>query len=219
VQYPHARILVFCKAPQVGNVKTRLAKSIGETEAKEVHEYLARHCLQQMLDFSVAPVELWCAPDTDHDFFRRCHKDLGVPLKQQTGDDLGQRLQHAVRETLQHHALVVLVGTDCMALTADYLRSALSAASQNKTVVIPAEDGGYVLLAMSELQEKLFIDMPWGTSRVYAETMARVTGEVETLMPLWDIDYVADLRRLQAATDDIVLDEQFRAYLKKLDLS
>ncbi|NOX92075.1 MAG: glycosyltransferase, partial [Gammaproteobacteria bacterium] len=213
MQYPHARILVFCKAPQAGKVKTRLAKSIGDTAAKEVHEYLARHCLQQLLDFSVAPVELWCAPDTDHEFFRHCHTDLGIPLKQQTGDDLGQRMQHALCETLRHHAPVVVTGTDCPALTADHFHSALSAASQNKTAIAPAEDGGYVLLAVNELQPELFIDMPWGTPQVYAETMARVTGAVETLMLLWDIDYVEDLRRLRAVADDMLLDEQFRVYL------
>lgn len=219
MEYPHARILIFCKAPQAGKVKTRLAKSIGETAAKNVHEYLAWHCLQQVLDFAVAPVELWCAPDTDHDFFHHCHSTLGVPLKQQTGDDLGQRMQHALRETLHDHTPVVLIGTDCPVLTADCLHLALSAASQHKTAIVPAEDGGYVLLAMDELQPVLFTDMPWGTSQVYAETMMRVTGEVETLTPLWDVDYVEDLRRLQDVANDISINEQFQAYLGKLNLS
>jgi len=219
VHYPHAKILVFCKAPQAGEVKTRLAKNIGETAAKVVHEYLAWHCLQQMLDFSVAPVELWCTPDTDHDFFHHCSTELGIPLKQQIGNDLGQRMRYALNETLHHHAPVVLIGTDCPALTADYLYSACFAARQNKTVIVPAEDGGYVLLGMNELQPELFIDMPWGTPQVYEETMARVTGEVEVLEPLWDVDYVADLRRLYAVADEMLLDEQFRMYLRKLDLS
>ncbi|MCF6337961.1 MAG: TIGR04282 family arsenosugar biosynthesis glycosyltransferase [Gammaproteobacteria bacterium] len=218
MQYPHARILVFCKAPQAGKVKTRLAKNIGETAAKVVHEHLAWHCLQQMLGFAVAPVELWCAPDMDHDFFSYCHTQLGIPLKQQVGNDLGQRMQHAMNETLCNHAPVVLIGTDCPALTADYLQSACAAVSQNKTVIVPAEDGGYVLLGMNKLQPELFIDMPWGTSQVYTETMTRVTGEVETLKPLWDIDYIADLRRLHA-TSDIPLGEQFQAYLETLGLS
>jgi len=219
VQYPHARILVFCKAPQAGKVKTRLAKSIGKTAAKKVHEYLAWHCLQQVLSFSVAPVELWCAPDVHHDFFYQCHTRLDIPLKQQAGDDLGQRMQHAVCETLRHHQPVVVIGTDCPALTADCLSLALSVASQQKTAIIPAEDGGYVLLAVNELQPELFIDMPWGTSAVYAETMARITGDVEALMPLWDIDYVEDLKRLHAAVNDIALDEPFREYLDKLNFS
>ncbi len=218
MQYPHARILVFCKAPQTGKVKTRLAKDIGETAAKAVHEYLAWHCLQQMSGFAVAPVELWCAPDMDHDFFNHCHTELGIPLKQQVGNDLGQRMQHAINETLRNHAPVVLIGTDCPALTADYLQSACVVASQNKTVIVPAEDGGYVLLGMNKLQPELFVDMPWGTSQVYAETVTRVTGEVETLRPLWDIDYITDLRRLYA-TGDIPLGEPFQTYLETLGLS
>jgi len=219
MRYPHARLLVFCKAPQAGKVKTRLASHIGDSAATEIHQFLAQRFLSQLLDFDVAPLELWCAPDSDHQFFQRCRKDLGIPLRKQAGSDLGQRMKNAMAETLSHQSPVVIVGTDCPVFTADYLQSAFAAASQNKTVIGPAEDGGYVLLGMNALQPKIFTEMPWGTSQVYAETMARLTGEVEVLPSLWDVDYVADLRRLRAAEKHVQLDKKFRAYLQGLDLS
>jgi rSAM/selenodomain-associated transferase 1 len=219
MQYPRAKILVFCKAPQAGKVKTRLAKDIGEQAAVSVHKYLAQRCLQQLVASSIAPVELWCSPNTDDAFFVDCQADFGVSLKQQIGNDLGQRMRHAVHETLHCHAPVIVLGTDCPALTADYLRSALFAASQYKTVIGPAEDGGYVLLGVNELQEKLFENMPWGTPKVYDETLSRLTGKREILAPLWDVDYVADLQRLQIAANDLRLGDQFQAYLKTLKLS
>lgn len=214
MQYSQSRILVFCKAPQVGKVKTRLAQDIGELAATRVHEYLARHCLQQIADFAIAPIELWCAPDREHDFFRACSSEMNIPLKQQVGDDLGQRMQHALSETLNQYPSAVLIGTDCPVITADYLRSAFVALSQQKTVIGPAEDGGYVLLGTYVEQPQLFSDMPWGTSQVYAKTVARVAGELESLPTLWDVDYLADLRRLQSCAVNARLDMQFQRYLE-----
>ena len=218
VEYPQARILVFCKAPQAGKVKTRLARDIGESAAAQVHEHLAWHCLQNLIDYAIAPVELWCAPDTEHEFFRQCQEELKIPLKQQVGDDLGQRMQHAFAETLEHHSSAVLIGTDCPMITADYLRAAFVAIGQNKTAIGPAEDGGYVLLGASTVQPRLFLDMPWGMPQVYAETMARIAGDIEILKPLWDVDYVADLRRLNVISDSAGLDAKFQIYLESLDV-
>lgn len=216
--YPQSRILVFCKAPQAGKVKTRLARDIGELAAARVHEYLARHCLQQIVDFAIAPVELWCTPDTKHEFFRTCASEMNIQLKQQVGDDLGQRMQHALSAALNQHSSAVLVGTDCPVISADYLRSAFTAIDQQKTVIGPAEDGGYVLFGTNTVQPCLFSDMPWGTSQVYTQTLARITGEVESLMPLWDIDYLADLRRLHSLAKSIQLEARFRRYLESLDV-
>lgn len=219
MKYPQSRLLVFCKAPQPGKVKTRLAKDIGELAATTVHQYLAQHCIQQLVGFQIAPVEIWCAPDTDHELFQQCKKSLGVSLRTQVGDDLGQRMRHAFDDTLSQHSPVVVVGTDCPVLTEDYLHSAFAAASQNKTVIAPAEDGGYVLLGMNDLQHAIFSEIPWGTSQVFPKTVERLTGEVEILEPLWDVDYVADLRRLCAASGSLQLSEDFRGYLERLNLS
>lgn len=200
----------------MGKVKTRLAKDIGESAAVKIHEHLARHCLRQLAGFALAPIELWCAPDTSHDFFLRCQSNFNVTLKQQVGDDLGQRMQHALAGTLNNHKPVLLVGTDCPGFTADYLRAAFFSASKNKTGIGPAEDGGYVLLAVNKVQPKIFNNMEWGTSRVYAETVSRLAGDIEELPPLWDVDHVEDLQRLRAAKDKFYLDDEFRTYLESL---
>jgi hypothetical protein len=142
-----------------------------------------------------------------------------VSLKQQVGDDLGQRMQHALHETLHKYTPAVLIGTDCPGFTADYIRSALESARLNRTVIGPAEDGGYVLLGVKQIQPKLFDDMPWGSSKVYSKTIERITGKAESLLPLWDIDRIEDLRRLYNAADEFHLDIDFLQDLKALKLS
>jgi len=46
MQFPDARILLFCRAPVAGQVKTRLARSIGNAAALRWHRALAEHCLK-----------------------------------------------------------------------------------------------------------------------------------------------------------------------------
>ena len=68
-----------------------------------------------------------------------------------------------------------MIGTDCPALTDVHLRGAANALREGTdVVVIPAEDGGYVLIGMRSVQPLLFADIPWGTKSVIAETRARV---------------------------------------------
>jgi glycosyltransferase A (GT-A) superfamily protein (DUF2064 family) len=95
----------------------------------------------------------------------------------------------------------MVIGTDCPALTADHLRGAASALADHDVVLVPAEDGGYVLIGMRAPQPGLFSDMVWGTETVLAETRARIARlgltscELETL---WDVDRPEDLARLSA---------------------
>jgi uncharacterized protein len=219
MQFPNGKILVFCKAPEAGKVKTRLAKDIGDPLAVALHKHLTIFCLQQLRTFDIAPIELWCAPGTEDDFFLQCHSSFGIPLKQQVGHDLGQRMQHALSENLSHHSPVVLVGTDCPVFTAEYFQLAFLAASQNKTAIGPAEDGGYVLLGTQNVQADIFTDMPWGSDLVCAKTLARLTGEVEVLNTLWDVDYLADLKRLCALADSLSIDAAFQTFLKTIVLT
>jgi glycosyltransferase A (GT-A) superfamily protein (DUF2064 family) len=69
-------------------------------------------------------------------------------------------------------------------------------------VVIPAEDGGYVLIGSRRPQPGLFNGMTWGTDQVMAQTRQRLAQHGLTwreLPPQWDVDRPEDLARLRAA--------------------
>jgi glycosyltransferase A (GT-A) superfamily protein (DUF2064 family) len=101
------------------------------------------------------------------------------------------------------------MGTDCPALTDVHLRSAADALRDGTDVVlIPAEDGGYVLIGTRSTQPALFADMRWGTETVVAETRARVIAHRLVLAerpPLWDVDTEIDLARLEREYPDLRL--------------
>lgn len=175
VLFPDGVILIFAKAPVAGEVKTRLIPVLGAPGAARLHERLVRHCIAEASAAGLCPVQLWCAPDTEHPFFTQCRKEFGVTLHIQQGTDLGARMAHALRAALETASSAVIIGTDCPALTAHDLRAALDALQQGYDAVLgPAEDGGYVLLGLRRAALELFENIPWGTAQVLDLTRARL---------------------------------------------
>ena len=95
---------------------------------------------------------------------------------------------------------VLIIGTDCPALDADRLHLAAATLRNYDAVVIPAEDGGYVLIGLRKPQPALFTGMQWSTETVMAETRQRLQSlplSWRELPTLWDIDRPEDLERLR----------------------
>ena len=194
-----ARVAVFAKAPVAGDVKTRLAGLLGADGAAGLHAGLVRHALATAVAARVGPVELWCAPDAAHPFFAACATRFGVALHAQRGADLGARMADAVARALALGDALVIIGSDCPALQPADLRAAADAVRRCDVAIAPAEDGGYVLVALSSAQP-IFSGIAWGSSRVMAETRAQLEAARATWCELprrWDVDRPEDYARLQ----------------------
>ena len=194
------RVAVFAKAPVSGAVKTRLAGVLGAEGAAELHATLVRRALSTALASRVGPVELWCAPDTGHDFFARCASEYGVALNAQRGSDLGARMARTFEIAHAAGSGLLLIGSDCPALTPGHLQAAAAALASNDAVFGPAEDGGYVLVGLPRPLPRIFEGIEWGGAGVMAATRERLR-EAGTrwheLPVLWDVDRPADYARLQ----------------------
>ena len=213
--------MVFCKAPEPGEVKTRLSASFedrgmdGDQIAAKIHEHLALHSLRRIIKNKAVPVQLWCSPNKNHSFFKQCKKDFELELKDQGEGGLGERMLNAYKETLSDNDCVVVIGTDCPALNSSTVEQAFTLLHNKKCSVIgPAEDGGYFLLGLSENQPEMFKDIPWGSSQVFAETIKRASGRVNELSELWDVDRPEDLQRLLGEASELELSDDFRNYLE-----
>jgi len=194
------RVGVFARAPVAGAVKTRLVPELGAEGAAHLHARLVRHALQTAVSSGVGPVELWCAPDERDPFFRDCAEEYGITLRRQCGGDLGARMLHAFRAALSENAALVLIGSDCPALSPEALREAASALAENEAVLAPAEDGGYVLVGLARPIPAMFEAVPWGGASVMSETRARLEGagvRWKQLATFWDIDRPGDYARLR----------------------
>ena len=189
---------IFAKAPIAGQVKTRLMPLLGAAGATAFYQQLVYHALQGFAD--VYQTQVWCAPDYHHVFFQNCQQNFGVSLQKQQGDDLGQRMLHAL-STSRTQQQVLLIGSDCPNLTLADLRQADTALQQGFDVVFaPTEDGGYCLIGWRQPHPSLLLDMQWSVPSVMQQTRLRVQqAQLRSYeLPLqWDIDQPADVKRWQ----------------------
>lgn len=194
-----ARVAVFAKAPVAGEVKTRLVPLLGAEGAARLHAALVRHALRTAAAAG-GKVALWCAPDARHPFFAQCAAEFGVALRVQQGADLGERMLRAFADAAARGEALVLIGADCPALDAGVLRAAAQALASHDAAIVPAEDGGYALIALRRPVPALFEGVPWGAGEVMALTRRRIAAaglSCREFPALWDVDRPEDYARLR----------------------
>jgi uncharacterized protein len=194
---PKTDIAVLAKAPIPGLAKTRLIPSIGAHAAAVLQERLTEQAVETALATDIGPVTLWCAPDTSHASFGGLATRFPITLARQPDGDLGVRMLAALAAA---NGPALVIGSDCPAFTQEHLRAAAAALDHADVVLIPAEDGGYVLIGSRTPQPELFSGVSWGTPTVLAETHERIAAlnlKAVELSPLWDVDTESDLARLE----------------------
>lgn len=186
----------FARAPEPGQVKTRMQPALDAAQACDLHRDLVLWTARNLIDAQLAPVELWVTGDMDAPLFRDCLA-LGMQaVRPQQGNHLGERMHAALADGLGRHDQVVLVGSDCPGIDSVYLKHALDALGECPVVLGPALDGGYVLIGTTEVDSRWFEDVNWGSAEVYGQTLARLRAagaDWRALAALQDIDRPEDL--------------------------
>lgn len=204
------RVLVFAKAAIPGRVKTRLIPALGAETAAALHETLLDHTLETALAASpnaeAAPtaksapnaIQLWCEPSRRHPFFQR-YSQL-FDLRSQVPGNLGDRMARAFESAQHSVARAIAIGCDCPALTPSHLREAAAILETGyDAVIIPAEDGGYILLGLARFSPVVFERIAWGAETVLAQTRDRLASlgwRWHETAPLWDVDRPEDYARM-----------------------
>jgi len=190
-------VAILAKAPLPGLAKTRLIPELGREGAALLQARLIARALATACAAATGPVSLWAAPDESH--FRELAQRFPIKLERQIGGDLGARMHAAVESACP----ALVIGSDCPALEPEHLQNAGAALRDGADgVIIPAEDGGYVLIGLRRPQPALCADVPWGSETVMTETRRRAEKlglAVRELAALWDVDLPEDLERLRKA--------------------
>ena len=196
---PKQLIQIFTKAPIPGNVKTRLAREIGAEKATELHISMFEHILSVSDSLPNTDIEIWYTPAKSHPYFEKL-EELHFTTKQQTGEDLGDRMFAAIKEGLLNYENIVLVGSDCPAITTKHLKQAFDILTAGYPYTfIPATDGGFVLIGATEIKEAIFRGVKWGSSDVMKtieENLILYAKSYRLLTPLEDIDRESDLKHI-----------------------
>ena len=201
------KLLVFTKAPVLGEVKTRLQPDYTPEQSLALHKNLVIHTLTSISQATEFNTELHCSPNRQSMFFLNCENRFPIKLNDQLGDDLGERLAFAISAALQVNEKVVVIGTDCPELDETYINKAFKTLDDFDSVIGPAADGGYVLLGLRKFSPELFSGFKWGSDSVLSQTrevLKNLSWSCQELGIMHDIDRPEDLLRHKELLNDII---------------
>jgi rSAM/selenodomain-associated transferase 2/rSAM/selenodomain-associated transferase 1 len=196
-----AAVAVLAKAPVPGQAKTRLAPLLGDAGAARAQRGFILRTLATARLASTGALTLHTG--ASHRLFQLLARRHGVVCVPQAGGDIGERMAAVMADHFAQHRQtpLLIVGTDCPALTPAHLQQAADALQTHDAVLIPAEDGGYVLIGLRRALPEVFRRVDWSTPRVLAQTRERLSavGALWAELPtLWDVDEPQDWARWQA---------------------
>jgi len=185
---------LFAKFPEPGKVKTRLAKDIGPDAAARVCREIAEYVLKRTSpEGSGYHRIIFFSPETMTQRFSEWMPD--EVLRAQTGGDVGERMDNALKELFDLGAeKAIVVGSDIPGLHRGIIDQAFQELDSGDVVIGPAMDGGYYLIGMKSPNPEIFRNISWGTEKVFKETVTIIEkkglsyGVVATLFDVDDLD-------------------------------
>lgn len=194
------RIIIFAKAPLPGFAKTRLIPALGAEGAAELAQQMLHNTLQKAVDAKTGTVELCLTPVATYPAWRGIKFPPGIEISDQGEGDLGMRLARASERALGSAESVLLIGTDCVEMSAGLLQQAAQSLRKYDAVIHGTADGGYALLGLRQFSPLLFSDIPWSTEVVADMTIARIRQaglSVHIGQMLHDVDDPEDLKYVE----------------------
>jgi uncharacterized protein len=186
-------LFIFYRNPELGKVKTRLAKTVGDEKALAIYLKLVSHTRAICQDLPLNKVVYYSHFVDTEDAWSGSH----FQKKIQRGNDLGKKMQNAFAEGFKNgYQSICIIGTDCFELTAEIIEQAFDQLKNHDTVIGRANDGGYYLLGMKKPVPEIFQNKNWSTDSVAKDTIndfKRLGLSFATLPPLTDIDEEKDL--------------------------
>ncbi len=188
-------LIIFIKNCELGKVKTRLARDVGNENALSIYKQLLGHTRNFTESLEVDKYVFYSDRIEVNDLWNE-----NVFLKEmQQGNDLGEKMLNAFEALFKKgYQSVCIIGSDCYELNTDILKNAFGALSNYDSVLGPTDDGGYYLLGLNTLIKDVFISKQWSTDSVFSDTMKDLNKKglsTFQLDKLSDIDTIHDLNK------------------------
>lgn len=188
-------LIIFVRKAELGKVKTRLARSLGDQKALLIYKILLEHTRDITLPLECSKFVYYSTSVPDKDIWNE-------PLyesRAQEGESLGERMSLAFREVFARgFDKALIIGSDCYQLSTPILRKAIEELETHEAVIGPAKDGGYYLLGTTRFIPELFQGKLWSTEMVTKQTIQDfefLKIEYHILEILNDIDEESDLEK------------------------
>jgi len=196
-------LIIFVKAPGAATVKSRLAKAIGEENARMLYRHFVADIMETMGRGPFDVRLFFYPPDQQESVAAWLGRDRRCEPQQ--GNDLGERMDHAFRKVFaEGYDSLLLIGSDLPDLPAAIVEEGFATLRANDCVIGPAEDGGYYLIGFkaAAFLPDAFRNLPWGTGGICESTCRIIRGKGLRLsiLPRWrDIDTIEDLKAFTAS--------------------
>ena len=193
-------LIIFAREPLPGRVKTRLARGVGSRAATDLYAAMLEDVLERAARLHDTRVLVFWAMENDPLPQRPAYPRL--EMRHQCSGDLGVRMATALETAFADGIRACcIIGSDSPDLPPEYISRAFQLLGEDQADVVfgPAEDGGYYLVGMKRLWQRIFEDLAWGENDVLEKSCQRARDlELRTaLLPAWyDLDTLDDLRRL-----------------------
>ena len=187
-------LIIFIRNPELGKVKTRLARKLGDEKALQIYKALLQHTRQKVQEVDAGRLLFYSEKIASDDDWPAAQFEKYLQYE----GNLGERMHYAFKQALQNHHHAIIVGSDIAQLKASIINKAFEILQHKDYVIGPAMDGGYYLLGMKKPSPELFLDMEWSTSEVFQHTIGRIEKHGrswEAVDTLSDIDYAEDWER------------------------
>jgi rSAM/selenodomain-associated transferase 1 len=195
---------IMTKAPEPGQVKTRLSPPLTFEETAELN----RHFLQDIgLSIDEAS-KTTCGrgvaiytPVGKESVYDGIFSE-SFRFVAQRGTDFGERLRFAGEDILEigFDSFCLINSDSPMVPASSFARAAeLLGSAGDRVVLGPSEDGGYYLIGLKRMQARLFQEIEWSTDKVFDQTLQRANElglDVEVLPKGLDVDDGATLKTL-----------------------
>jgi len=195
---------MMSKTPAPGFSKTRLLEALTPEECAEFH----RKCIADLaavirslqLPLYIYYVNAASDIENQEEFLAAwgltSELSQNIRFRLQQGNDLGQKMLNAVRETLVDYPAMIVIGSDLPDLSFDQFQEACTNLEQADLVIGPCYDGGYYLMGLKEAHSFLFEEIPWSTPQVLECTLSKAEQSglnVQLLDTCRDIDNWTDM--------------------------
>jgi rSAM/selenodomain-associated transferase 1 len=193
-------ILFFVRNPERGEVKTRLAATLGQNVARDLYRCFILDMLSA-LQRAGFPVIICYYPEDALDDLKGIVGE-GYVFKSQHGADLGERMARSITDAFaQGFDRAIVIGSDIPDLPGAFIQESFAALETYDSVIGPAFDGGYYLIGFKQVSflPEAFKGIEWGTDTVLTRTLSILGANERTaylLPPLRDMDTVEDLKVL-----------------------
>lgn len=194
-------LIIFIRYPELGKIKTRLAKDLGEKKTFDFYKSIVKETIKKLKSSSWDTI-IYCADMIDKS---KISLWLDIPERfifKQNKNHLGSKMYNAFYELKDSYKKTILIGSDCPTITKEIILNSYIDLNKNDSTIGPAEDGGYYLVGFKnsilDKAKDVFEDINWSSGKEYTETISNFQNLKLTFTnqsELNDIDDINDYKR------------------------